>query len=140
MGIHVNEKRYGTRITAGPQAGGNPIVYHITGLRFETYMKWLWYFEYRAALYKVANPRHTVTLEPHQYEYIPTEMVIAKKNKDAIAGKKAQVTKWKKLIDNAKKEWDELFPIEDDPYYIMACEKLQRLETELMLLINSNKK
>lgn len=134
--MHVNEKRYGVKITAGTSPGGNPSIYYITGLRFETYVKWRWYFEYRAALYKVNNPRHWVDLQPHQYDYIPTEVEQAKKTRDAIVGKKAQITKWTNAINAAKENWNELFPIEEDPQFIKACGKLEKAKTELQLLNN----
>ena len=38
--MHVSEKRFYVKIDAGPDAGGNPCVYHNKDFPFEIFMKW----------------------------------------------------------------------------------------------------
>lgn len=127
----VNEKRFFVKIEAGPKAGGNPCTYHNNGFPFPVFTKWKWYFEYRAALLKVNNPRHTVTLLTGSYDYIPPRDVVMKELKNKLAGKKRTISKYTNLLALAEKHWDKLFPISEDVLYIKAADKINRLKKEL---------
>lgn len=59
---------------------------------------------------------------------------LEKIRKDKIRGKKATITKHKNSLKKAKDNWASLFPIEDDPDYQRAIEKIGRLEIELQSL------
>ena len=129
--VTVHDKRYFVKIYSGKQAGGNPCVYYKTGLTFAIIVKWSWYFEYRAALIKVVNPRFKVDLDIKGYDYVEPKQEKEKKMRDKIKGKKATITKFENILKKAKDEWNYLFPIEDDEHYIKAVDKLERLKCEL---------
>jgi len=130
--MHVSEKRFFVKICAGPKAGGNPVIYHKTAMRFELFIKWKWYFDYRAALYKVQNPRHYVELISGGYDYIPPKDRALKSLKNRIAAKKAAITKYDRLLKLAEVEGSrELFPIQESLLYQRAVDKIEKLKAEL---------
>ena len=137
--LHVNDKRYFVKIEAGPNAGGNPCIYLNKDFTYECFNKWQWFFQYKAALYKVRNPRHYVQFYKGSIDYVPTAAMELKKRKDKIASKKGMVTKFEKLLQMAKADWNSLFPIEDDKDWIRAVAKTDRIKMELaQLLLEEN--
>lgn len=138
--MHVDEKRFYVSIWAGPASGGNPCIYHNTGFSFKNFAKWMWFFKYRAALYQVANPKHIVDFRTGSFDYVPPIEQKIKKLKDDIQGKKATITKIENRMKKGKAEWNELFPIEQDRFYIQAGDKVARLKTELQILEDAFKK
>lgn len=102
------------------------------GLRFELRLKYRWYFEYRAALLKVQNPRFTVQCTWGSES--ATGKTLHEMQKDRLRSKKAKVTEWTNKIRMAKESWNQLFPIEADEFYIKALAKLERLKHELSIL------
>lgn len=105
------------------------------GLRFELRTKYDWFFKYRAALLQVKYPRAEVQCtwgnspaEGKTLEYI---------QKTKIAAKRAQITKITNKMNQAKQEWNQLFPIEDEEGWKKAKLKLAKLEFELSVLQNS---
>ena len=133
--MHVSENRFYVKIDAGPQAGGNPCVYHNKDFPFELFMKWKWYFDYRAALYKVQHPKHHVDLMTGSYAYLPPAEEVVRNMKNKIIGKKRVISKYRNKIQMAKNEWSELFPIEDYPLYQKAIAKIERTQKEMDNLI-----
>lgn len=129
--MNVSEKRFFVKIVAGEAPGGNPCIYFNKDLRFETFMKWKWYFDYRAAFYKITYPKHKVDLLTGSYDYIAPRELQIKALRDSIAGKKRVITMYKNKIQMAKSEWNELFPIEDEPMYQKAISKVEKSQTEL---------
>ncbi len=103
-----------------------------SGLVWELRLKYDWYFKYRAALLQVKYPRFEVQTawgnEP------AAGKTLEKIRRDKISGKKATITKHKNSLKKAKDNWVSLFPIEDDPVYQRAVEKIDRLEFELQSL------
>lgn len=98
-------------------------------MRFETRCKWAWYFRYREALLQCKYPKFHVTMrwgnEPAQgktKEQINRSLAIAKKRK---------ISEYTNKINLAKKNWNYLFPIEEDINYIKAIAKIQKLKNEL---------
>lgn len=134
MKEHINYKRFWVNIWAGPHRGSWKNIYHRVDLPFEVICKWKWYFEYRAALYKVKNPRHVVELTTGSYDFIPTIDQEKKRLRDKIIGKKATITKYENLLQKAKDTWNLLFPIEDDLHYKKCVLKIDKLKCELTLL------
>lgn len=127
-------KRFYVKICAGPAAGGNPCIYHNTGFTFNQFMKWQWYFNYRAALYKIQHPRHYVDISTGSYDYVPPKEEQIKRLKDKITAKKATITKYENLVRLAKKTWDQLFPLEEEPSYKRAVAKIEKAKQELSQL------
>ncbi|MEO6836801.1 MAG: hypothetical protein ABI185_00330 [Ginsengibacter sp.] len=129
--MHVSQKRFYVKIDAGPSAGGNPCVYHNKDFPFELFMKWKWYFDYRAAFYKVQHPKHRVDVMTGSYDYVPAPEVAIRNLKNKIIAKKRVISKYRNKIQMARNEWNELFPIDEYPLYTKAMEKINRTQTEL---------
>jgi len=82
-----------------------------------------------AALVQVKYPKFQVDVfwgnEPAQGKTL--EQIRASK----IRAKKAKITEIKNKLEKARLNWCSLFPIEDDPTYQRAIEKLRVVEKEL---------
>ena len=130
--IDVNDVRYYVRIQI---FDGNvrKQLYFRRGMTYKFMAKWRWYFDYRAALVKVQNPKVKVHFTLNRYEYIPPVEVLEKRLKNLVKGKKAAITKYKNKIVKVKKVYQNtrLFPIEDDTKWGKVQEKLKRLEHQL---------
>lgn len=124
-------KRFYFKIDAGPGKGGNPCVYHNKDFPFELFMKWRWYFDYRAALYKVQHPRHTVDVFWGSYDFVPPAEQQIKDLKNKIISQKRKITEYKNKIKSWEKSWNKLFSIQDEDFYKKATEKIKRKEVEL---------
>jgi hypothetical protein len=100
-----------------------------SGLRFDLRMKYDWYFKYRAALLQVKYPKFQIDVfwgnEPAQGKTL--EQI----QQGRIRAKKAKITEIKNKLEKARLNWSSLFPIEDDPTYQRAIEKLRVVEKEL---------
>ncbi len=131
----IKPMRWWVKVTGGPSLGQLSLVYHRDTMTFDFFKKWRWYFEYRQALYKIQNPRHITEITWGSYESKTANEEINEKLKNAITGAKAQITKWENLVDQAKKNWNELFPIEDDAMYIKAIQKIDNAKCKLQSLI-----
>lgn len=92
-------KRFNISIWMGKFAGpSGKVVYSNNGFEFKNFVKWQWYFRYRAALFQVANPKMCVTIDQSSYEYVePIEQDI-KVLKNKIAARKRTITKVKNAI------------------------------------------
>ncbi len=104
-------------------------------LRYETRLKWDWYFKYRAALLQVKYPRAEVRImsgsQPAQGK--TRQQLVAQK----IKAKKAKVTEYRRKMQLAVMNWNSLFPIEENASYLKALAKIERLEAEIMFLTNT---
>jgi hypothetical protein len=104
--------------------------YNNRNLRFEVVQKWKWYFEYLAALQKVKNPKSYVHLSiGSEQPDKKTEYDIMKNRQVA---KKRKITEYENKLEIAKRKWSSLFPIEEDPLYKKALDKVNRLKNELV--------
>jgi len=95
-------------------------------------VKWRWYFDYRQALLKVKYPKKKVRMDVYYYlpETRSDKEILKQRIKNLIVAKKRKVTEVDRLIQNAVKNWDEIFPIEDHPYWKKAQAKLQRVRDQ----------
>lgn len=108
-------------------------VYKWQGYKFEQFIKWQWYFEYRAALLRVKYPKnHIYSMQFDEPLTKKTSLEILNSN---ISSQRGQVTKIKNAIYDFQKNWDELFPIESHPLYTKALKKLNEAENKLESLI-----
>lgn len=103
-------------------------------LPVEVSIKWRWYFVYRAALMQVKYPCYQVEHRWGSEPAVPQDVSWKNGMKNRIKGAKANLTKAKNKLEAAVNEWDEIFPIEQDPLYPKAVSKIKRLENELKLL------
>lgn len=107
-------------------------------LRFEIVMKFKWFFEYRAALMKVKNPKSYVDLKITKSNAEGQKMIDILKNR--TPSKLGQVTKVKNAIEKYAREWNSLFPIDEDQYYQKAIKKLEMKKMELALHLEEIRK
>lgn len=103
-----------------------------TGLKWQLRLKYDWYFKYRSALLQVKYPRFEVqTYWGHEPA---TGKTLEEIRQSKIKAKKAKITEYKNKIEKARKNWQNIFPIEDDTYFQKAIEKIKRLEFEVKSL------
>ncbi|ODS87284.1 MAG: hypothetical protein ABS44_11755 [Chryseobacterium sp. SCN 40-13] len=105
---------------------------HWNGMSLHHLTRWHWYFDYRAALLKVQNPKCDVILSKGQSE--PTTKTLQQFYKDKMAGKKKMITK----LSNALREYEDeltktsLFGADEvDVRYTNTKEKLAKYQREL---------
>lgn len=114
------------------------VVYFRNEMTVPFYQRWKWYFEYRAALLIIKNPKAYTELQHGTYQYILKDDEILKKKEDKIRGKKANITKLKNKVKEIKIQWNELWPIEENENYKKALAKISVMEAELEELIRNN--
>ena len=100
-----------------------------TNLRWETRVKFDWYFKYRAALIQVKYPRYYVEFYWGHEEAKDTQLGHIIKNK--IKAKKGKLTKFENLLKKAEENWASLFPITEDEFYFKAVAKINKIKVEL---------
>lgn len=59
----------------------------------DTWLKWVWYWEYLAARIKVKHPRRKVTLTMGNIDYFDRDLYIEKKKASLLSAKKAKLSK-----------------------------------------------
>jgi len=133
--IDLENKRFWVTIRAGKGCGGNPVIWHSAGFVFMNFMKWKWFFEYVAAVYKIKNPRHRVQIETGSIIIVPPLEHRMMNLKNKITGAKAQITKWQNAVKLFENNWDQLFPYTDDPNYKKAKQKISKATMELSQLL-----
>lgn len=121
-------KRYGCRLKLHRKTFNvsNPeLIQEWTGYRFKEYMRWKWYFRYRAALLQIENPKRLVEIGEFQYMLdVPLEEKILRKKRE-LAAQKGEVTKWERIHRQSLDNPNDLFGIESNPNYQKALRKLQ---------------
>lgn len=118
-------KRYGVSITSSKfsHGGDDKLLYKNKGFTLEQFVKWKWYFEYRAALYKIQNPKLHIEVQQTQYFDLPEKHIREKDLKNKIKSAKGDITKIKNKIRKFKDKGGDLFP-ESNPSYQKALTKL----------------
>lgn len=101
-----------------------------SGFTFEQFMKWKWYFEYRSALYKVQNPHRHVVNNHGSVDYELPEQAYIKKLRNRVKTARKMLTQFQNKINQAKKGWTEIFPIEEHPMYSKILDKLKSYQTD----------
>lgn len=99
------------------------------GLTFELACKYRWYFEYRAALLKVSNPKEKVdyTWGPYQKE----ELLDSPPVKNLIIARKRKITEFENKIVAYKTDYNELFPIEETYIWKELHRRADKAKNEL---------
>lgn len=131
------EKRFYAKIVVGDYYN-KKVVYYRSDMTSEQFMKWKWYFEYRAAKYKVDNPRKQVDLHTGNFDFVPTFKILEKRLKDDLKGAKSAYTKYNNKLQAAickleKQNSKSLFSkrIEDDPSWPQVKQKLEDLQAKV---------
>ena len=134
--MQYKEKRFYAKIVIGLY--NKKVVYYRSDMTSEQFMKWKWYFEYRAAKYKVLNPREKVELLTGNFDFVPTFKLLEKRLKDALKGAKSAYTKYNNKLQAAickleKENSKSLFQkrVEDDPSWPQVKQKLSDLQAKV---------
>lgn len=136
--FHVDNKRYNAVIKLYDtpyKSSGAHLITGWTNLRFSTFVRFKWYFRYRAALVQVEHPKQFVEL--FEWSVIVDEDENEKRRhlRAKITSAKAKVTEISNKIERAKQQWQSLlFPIENEPAYISAMEKLNQKKFDVVRL------
>lgn len=103
------------------------------GLTLDQHVKWKWYFEYRAALEKVKNPKFSVECRWGQYipENVSKEDLERERLKRSISARKSQLSKWKNALIKYRHEYNEIFPIEENSIFLHISTKILENKTKL---------
>lgn len=107
------------------------VVYFRNEMTVEFFNRWRWFFEYRAALIRVQNPKAYTSFEYGPYDYQLPEDVYKAKVKNQYFSDKRQLTKFKSKLTEIQQNWNELFPLEEHPDYIRVQKKLEYLQRNL---------
>lgn len=135
--MNVYLKRFNVSITIhNPNSISSPPleVLRWVDLPWEVRKKWGWYFNYRAALAQVQNPKSCIVRHEWKTDAKPIDLILLKKKE--IAAAKGQVTKIENLLKQAVDTWDKLFPIEEDTRYQKCIDKYNRKKEKLSKLQN----
>ena len=136
---HVRDKRFGCKILLHNQdyAGSNSTTLrHFTDFKFDTYLKWRWYFRYLSAKYQLQYPRRLVELREFNFQYIPQLDEKKKRVANKLRSAKAKVTEWTRKLEAFKADYNALFPAESHPRYKQAFEKVEAKKLEVERLQN----
>ena len=133
---NIVDKRFGAKIVLFqkliPVEG--KCVHHWKDFPFEVFMRWQWYFKYRAALVQIANPKRMVELTTFSYYYVPTYEEKRKRMKDKLTAKRAKLTQWRNEFKRVCDGWNSLFLVEQDHRYKATVEKIESLSVELQCM------
>jgi hypothetical protein len=134
MVVNVEDVSHWVSIKVQKKHGEKPIeFFKWDGLSFELRKKYDWYFKYRAALLQVKYPRFEIILNwGHEFNKLPQAQLNNK-----IQAKKGQITRYKNLLNDAKRNWNSLFPIEEDIDYNRCLDKIKKIEIELKKLLEN---
>lgn len=136
--ISAEDKLYGFTITIYngyyPYTGIKE-VYCWKGYRLKQLTKWKWYFEYRYALLRIKYPKNLINKGSYDYDAPADIKLVNLKNR--ISAKKRKITEIANKLQLARDNWTELFPIEENEFFIKAVGKLDRLKNELQQLQTS---
>jgi hypothetical protein len=132
---NVNDRVHWYLIRVTTRLGGDLVEYiKWEGLPWPVRCKWDWYFKYRAALLQIKYPKYHIE---KSWGNIPaTGKTLKQILEGKIASKKGQLTKFKSLLYQAKVNWNQIFPIDEEPDYKKAVAKIERLEKEYQELID----
>lgn len=128
-------KLYWYKISVKPKQSLDPIKVLIwKDMRFDIRTKYDWYFKYRASLLQVQHPKMFIQVDFGSDEASTKTRTYTLKN--LIINRKAQVTKWQNNIEQFKRNWNSLFPLNEDQSYKAALAKLEQKQFELKELEN----
>jgi len=95
------------------------------------YLRWQWYFKYRVALLRIKHPRAYIEYQCGPYEYQLPEDKFKQKVRSQYLSDQRQLTKLYNKIQYARDNWNELFPIEENPLWGKVIEKQKKYEAQI---------
>lgn len=101
------------------------------------YVKWHWYFRYWQAKLQCVYPRQSVELTRRDHELVDETEVRLYYLNNKLKATKASITKITLRMNQAKAEWNMLFPIEDQDEWKKAADKLSNLRKPKLTLKHS---
>lgn len=103
---------------------------------FPLYSKYIWFFDYRAALLKIKYPKLNIRIEAG-VQREGTYSSITEKHflKNRITKAKGKVTEYKNKLDVFIKNWNSLFPYENDVLYLELKKRILEREERLKILL-----
>ena len=101
-----------------------------TGNNLERFVRWKWYYRYRAALLQTQNPKMYVEID-HTPVKNNSQKDVVEILKRRVSARKSQLSKWKNLLKKAEENWNQLFPIQEDPNYKKSISKIKYNQGEL---------
>lgn len=107
------------------------VLYFRNDMKLEFFNKWMWFFEYRAALCKVQNPKSRIIYEQGSYDYVLPDAELYDKVKNRYFGAKRNLSKIKNKLDDIRKNYTEMFPIEEHPAWPKNLEKIKYYEDQV---------
>lgn len=135
-GNFLDAKRFVVRIFAGSDRLHSKCVYYRTNLPYAVLNKWMWYFKYREARYRVEYPKYHIELDHSSYDIVIPQIRQVEALNNQIRAKKAYITKINNRLMNAKKNWTEIFPIVESEPYIEAVRAISTKHDEIKSLEN----
>ncbi len=127
-------KRWGCVIQLHRQSyycSDSKTVHHWTGYKFENFMRWKWYFRYRAALLQVQNPYVLVEIREYQFDIALADKEKERHLRAKLTAAKRKHTEYLNKVEQARQIWQELFPIESDPLFEKVMGKISRLKVRI---------
>jgi len=133
MPLNVGEIEHWVKITAHTKLGGELIyLLYWDGMTFDQRLKWDWYFKYRAALMQVKNPRAEVNMSWGNEK--ASERTKKNNTENKLIAAKRKLTEYQNKLKRYVDDWNktlQIFPIEDDPSYQFAVNKIKEKECSI---------
>lgn len=106
-------------------------VYFRNEMSVEFFQRWKWFFEYRAALLRVKHPKAYISYRHSPYEYVLPEDKYREKVRNRYLADKRLLTKFQNRLNAVRENWNELFPIEENPEWNKVVEKMNYYQEQL---------
>lgn len=122
-------------------ASDSKLVFTWDNYTFSQYMRWKWYFRYRAAMLQVQHPKQAVEIIEFHWNLSDKEIEkIAYKNK--LVAARATLTKLEDKVAAFVANWNLLFPYENEPSYQAALLRIeaQKVKVQELEAINEQLK
>jgi len=107
------------------------VLYFRNDMKMDFYVKWEWFFRYRAALCQVQTPKKCIIYEYGSYDYVLPEVEVYEKVKNHYFGAKRNLTKAKNKLEQIKKNYSKIFEVESMPFWADNLETIKKLEDNL---------
>jgi hypothetical protein len=128
LGTHYEEWVVTVVIRATDGHHGPTVAFHKwEELPSHTFVRFMWYFKYRAALVRVKYPKAIITFNAIR-EDRPKKDILemrVERAKKSCSAAKGQLTKVETALKEAKDNWKEIFPIEQHPKWKRTIEKVK---------------
>lgn len=107
------------------------VLYFRNDMKMEFFNRWNWFFRYRAAKYQVQNPKKRIIYENGSYDYTLPEVELYEKVKNHYIGAKRMLTQMNNQLNKIKKNYNEMFPIEELPVWEKNMKKMKYYEDQV---------